>query len=146
MPSLDRDSCRDRFAAARVAVLATHGDADAIDLVPVTFALTGELLVSAVDHKPKRTPHLRRLANVRARPDVSLLVDRYDPDWDRLWWVRAHGTATVIEPGHPCPEEVVHAVDLLIDRYPAYQDQAPEGALVVVRIDRWVGWEAAAPP
>ena len=60
-------------------------------LVPITFAVDGDALYSAVDAKPKSTRALRRLANIAANPAVSVLVDHYDDDWTRLWWARADG-------------------------------------------------------
>jgi PPOX class probable F420-dependent enzyme len=133
-----------RFAAARVARLAT-ADADGVPhLVPVVFAAEtgagGDVIYSAVDAKPKRTTALRRLANVRANPRVTLLVDVYDDaHWDALWWVRADGDGYVIEPGEP---EARHAVGLLVARYRQYRDAPPAGPVLAVRVRRWSGWTA----
>ena len=133
-----------RFAAARVARLAT-ADVDGVPhLVPVVFAVEtgagGDVVYSAVDAKPKRTTALRRLANVRANPHVTLLVDGYDDaDWDALWWVRADGDGQVVEPGRP---EARHAVGLLAARYRQYRDAPPSGPVLAVRVTRWSGWTA----
>jgi subtilisin family serine protease len=78
------------------------------------FAVSGDAIYSAVDHKPKRTTALRRLANVAANPRVALLVDHYDEDWTRLWWVRADGTARVLDPAAPDAEAAVEAPDILV--------------------------------
>jgi PPOX class probable F420-dependent enzyme len=59
------------------------------------FALDGETLYSAVDQKPKRSQRLRRIENARTRPQVTILVDHYDEDWARLWWIRIRGRARV---------------------------------------------------
>ena len=90
-PGVTPAEARGRFAAARVARLATADATGQPHLVPVTFAVAGDMVYTAVDAKPKRTTALRRLANVAANPRVSLLVDHYDDDWSRLWWVRADG-------------------------------------------------------
>ena len=93
---------RARFAAARVARLATADAAGRPHLVPIAFAVSGDTVYSAVDAKPKRTRALRRLANVRENPAVSLLVDHWDEeDWGRLWWVRADGRGRVLDPAEP---------------------------------------------
>jgi len=84
------------FASARVARLATVDDTGAPHLVPIVFALVGDVIYSAVDDKPKRHRRLRRLVNVAHEPRVSVLADHYDDDWTRLWWVRADGTAAVL--------------------------------------------------
>src|ERR671935_2729089 len=90
---------RNRVAAARVARLATVDARGRPHLVPFCFVLDGEELLSAVDAKPKATQRLRRLENVRANPAVSVLVDHYEEDWSRLWWVRVDGRAEVVESG-----------------------------------------------
>ena len=137
---MSADEARRRFAAARVARLAT-ADAEGVPhLVPVVFAVEGDLVVVAVDQKPKRTTALKRLANVRSNPRVALLADHYeDDDWDALWWVRADGVGTVHEPGAPA---AVHAVELLGDRYPQHRAAPPEGPVLAVRVTRWSGWSA----
>ena len=71
---------RERVRTARVARLATIDPDGRPHLVPIVFALDGERLYSAVDAKPKRSRRLRRVANARERPDVTVLVDHYEDD------------------------------------------------------------------
>ncbi|GAA1712214.1 TIGR03668 family PPOX class F420-dependent oxidoreductase [Kribbella yunnanensis] len=131
---LPESTCRTRFAAARVARLATVGADGVPHLVPVTFAVAGDEVFIAIDQKPKTTLNLRRLRNIAANPAVTLLVDEYDDDdWTRLWWVRADGTAHVQD----------EAVELLVAKYPQYADDPPRGPVIVVRVDRWSGWAFA---
>jgi PPOX class probable F420-dependent enzyme len=127
---------RTRFAAARVARLATVSAEGQPHLVPVTFALADDTIYSAVDAKPKRSTALRRLSNVAANPRVALLVDEYDEDWSRLWWVRADGTARTLPEADP---EAIRAASLLAGRYPAF---SPRGPVLAVDVARWVGWSA----
>jgi PPOX class probable F420-dependent enzyme len=130
------DEARRRFAAARVARLATAGAAGQPHLVPIAFALEDDRVYSAVDAKPKRSTALRRLANVRENPAVALLVDHYEDDWDALWWVRADGHGRVL--AHDS-EEARHAVALLRERYP---QQRAAGDVLAVDVKRWSGWSA----
>jgi PPOX class probable F420-dependent enzyme len=130
---LSAADARARFAGARVARLATVSAEGVPHLVPVTFAVLGERVVFAVDDKPKSTTRLRRLDNIAARPRVCLLVDVYDDDWTRLWWVRADGTATVRATD-------ADAVDALAARYPAYVERRPAGPVVSIEVDTWTGW------
>jgi PPOX class probable F420-dependent enzyme len=102
----------------------------------VVFAVREKTVYSAVDAKPKRTTSLRRLANVAENPAVSLLVDHYDDDWDRLWWVRADGGGRVLDGSVP---EAARAVELLRARYP---QQRATGAVLAVDVQRWSGWAA----
>jgi PPOX class probable F420-dependent enzyme len=131
------DEARARFAAARVARLATADAAGRPHLVPIVFAVAGDTVYSAVDHKPKRTTRLRRLANVAANPAAALLADHYDEDWSALWWVRADGRGRVLEPGEP---EAARAVALLRERYRQYADAPPSGPVLAVDVERWSGW------
>jgi PPOX class probable F420-dependent enzyme len=122
---------------ARVARLATVRPDGRPHLVPVTFAFAApDLLVSAVDHKPKRSTDLQRLRNVDAHPEVSLLVDAYDEDWSRLWWVRLDGTAAVATGG----TERAEAIAWLTAKYPQYRDNAPRGPVIRVEIRTVTGW------
>jgi PPOX class probable F420-dependent enzyme len=129
---------RERFAAARVARLATADAGGRPHLVPVVFAVDGDCVYSVVDAKPKRTTALRRLANVAENPRVALLVDHYEEDWDALWWVRAEGVARVLDP--EVNGEAARAVELLSARYP---QQRSVGAVLAVDVERWSGWSAA---
>lgn len=129
---LTEREARDRFAAARVARLATVGPTGP-HLVPITFAVTGDLVVHAVDHKPKSTTDLRRLRNIVNNANVCILVDQYSDDWAQLWWVRADGSAEI-------RDDAAELVDLLVAKYPQYRETRPSGPVVVVRVDGWSGW------
>jgi PPOX class probable F420-dependent enzyme len=134
------EQSRRRFAAARVARLATVDANGQPHLVPIVFALADETIYSVVDAKPKRTTELRRLRNVSANPRVSVLVDHYDDtDWDALWWVRADGIARVLGLDE---SEAASAVELLARRYP---QQRPQGPVLAVDVERWSGWAARGP-
>lgn len=90
---------RGHLAAARVARLATVTEAGRPHLVPIVFTTDGDELVTAVDDKPKTTRRLARLRHIAANPAVCVLIDHYEEDWSRLWWVRIDGTAALHEPG-----------------------------------------------
>jgi len=134
------DDPRARFAAAPVARLATVRADGRPHVVPVCFALDGDTIVSVVDAKPKRTTSLVRLDNVRVHAQASLLVDHYEDDWRRLWWVRADGVAEVVESGP------VHAraVDLLAQKYEQYRTTRPTAAVIVIEVTNLASWSAAA--
>jgi PPOX class probable F420-dependent enzyme len=127
-----------RFAAARVARLATVG-AGGPRLVPVTFAWHGGAAVWAVDDvKPKRTTRLRRLRDLAADPRAALLVDHYADDWSELWWVELRGDAAVLEGA-----AAAAALDALAARYTPYRAARPPGEVVAVRPRRWSWWSAS---
>ena len=120
---------RRRIAESRVARLATVDADGRPHLVPIVFVLAGDTLYSAVDAKPKLSRTLRRIENARRRPDVTVLIDHYDDDWTRLWWVRLRGEARVLDGG----EEAARALAFLAEKYEQYR-KAPLG-LPVLAID-----------
>ena len=134
---LDQTSMRERVAAARSARLATVDSDGQPHLVPVVFALDGSRLWIAVDQKPKRSRDLKRLRNIAAQPKVSVLVDHYEEDWSRLWWVRLDGGARVL------PEQRWRdPIDLLRAKYPQYRTAPPAGPVIEIWIHGWRGWAA----
>ena len=128
--------CRHRFLTSPVAVLGTVGGTGP-HLVPVVFAGDGDRLFTAVDHKPKRTLRLQRLANIVDNPAVSLVVQTYSDYWDELWWVRADGMARVID-----DPAAMDGIDLLVRKYPQYGEIRPQGPVIEVTVARWSGWAA----
>jgi PPOX class probable F420-dependent enzyme len=139
VPTLDAEDARRRFAAARVARLATVSGDGQPHVVPVVFAVERDTVLIAVDAKPKRHRALKRLRNIADNPAVSLLVDAYDDDWSALWWVRADGTATVGD-AEPVLARVRGALGA---RYPQHREQPPEGPAITVAVTRWSGWSAS---
>ena len=127
-----------RLAAARIARLATTDPDGRPNLVPIVFALDGDTLYSAVDKKPKRSQTLRRIENARARPDVTVLVDHYDDDWTRLWWIRLRGRARVLDAG----DEHERALALLREKYSQYREEPPEGPVLAVDVTDVREWSA----
>lgn len=135
--SLNKDDALKRFRVARVARLATVSADGEPHLVPVTFATWDDVVVIAVDHKPKTTTNLQRLRNIKATGRVSLLADEYDDnDWSRLWWVRVDGAAHVIE-DEPDRSQLA---DRLRDRYEQYRETPPTGPVIRVTIEAVGGW------
>jgi len=129
---------RRKLEEARVARLATVDPAGRPHIVPIVFALLEDLLVTAVDEKPKRTHKLQRLENVRANPLVAVLVDHYEEDWSRLWWVRVRGDATVHEEG----QERDRALEALAAKYSVYRERPPLGPAIAIIAEDWLGWSA----
>ena len=134
--AVDEGEMRRRVADARVARMATIDPDGSPNVVPFVFVLDGDTLYSSVDEKPKRTRQLRRLANLRRDPRFMVLVDQYDEDWPVVWWVRLRGRGRVLEEG----AEREDALRLLAEKYPQYEHEAPQGAVVALDVDEWRGW------
>ncbi len=134
------DEVRAKAASAPVARLATIGSAGAVDLVPITFAWHATTLVTAVDHKPKRTRHLQRLDNIARDPRVTVLIDHYADDWSQLWWVRLRGTAVVVDDG----AHFTGAIARLVAKYPhQYGRQPPAGPVIEIDVADVRVWRAS---
>jgi PPOX class probable F420-dependent enzyme len=131
---------RAKLETARVARLATLSAERKPHAVPVCFAFDGSVFYSAIDGKPKRVApsRLTRLKNIKETPQVALLVDQYDEDWTRLWYVLVRGEAQLVS----ASAEHKRAVQRLRTKYPQYDadmlaDDAPVLRITPVRITAW---------
>ena len=124
---------------ARVGRLATLDARGRPSVVPIVYALIGDELWSPIDGKPKRGGELARVRNIRRDPRVSILVDRWDEDWRRLWWIQVRGHARV-EPLAPT------ALDALVAKYPQYgtvPTSDGSDSMLAIRIEAQTSWCAA---
>ena len=131
---------RAKLDAARVARLATLDAQQSPHLVPICFVLNGNVFYSAIDRKPKRVApkRLARLKNIKKTPQVALLVDHYEEDWTRLWYVLVRGEAELVSD----PAERNRALQSLRAKYPQYrpemlQEDAPLLRITPQRINTW---------
>jgi len=129
---------RDLLQAERVARFAFVDKDDRPRVLPVTFAVAGELVWSAIDEKPKRTAEPARVRYLRRKPEAALLVDVYDDDWSRLAWVQLLGRIEVV-PVDSAPD----AVAALAAKYEQYSRRTPPGPLLRLTVDRALRWRAA---
>jgi PPOX class probable F420-dependent enzyme len=124
----------------RVAHLATVGPGSRPFVVPVCYAFDGDSVYSAIDQKPKSVApgDLKRVRNIETNSNVSLVVDDYSDDWDRLRYVQIAGNASIVWP--PAAEHT-RAVEMLREKYPQYNamdiDQRPIIKIVPVKIKSW---------
>jgi PPOX class probable F420-dependent enzyme len=129
---------RDLLAGARLAHLAFLDEHDRPRVLPVTFALAGGEVWSAIDSKPKRTAEPARVRLLRRRAEAALCVDRYDDDWSRLAWVQLLGRVDVLDTAAG-----VRGLDALIAKYPQYREQPPPGPLLRLTVQRALSWRAS---
>ncbi len=141
MATLRRDILT-RLRRARVARLATADARGRPHVVPICFTAEAGALYHAIDAKPKGRPAegLRRVRNILANPQVAVLVDHYEEDWRRLWFVLVHGRARLLRRG----AARTRALRLLRRKYAQYRrGMLPEDALVIaIRPDSVATWGA----
>jgi PPOX class probable F420-dependent enzyme len=110
------DALLSQWPVARLATIATDGNPHQ---VPIVFCREGDRLYSPIDGKRKQGTPLKRLRNLAENPSFSLLLDDYQDDWQRLWWVRLDGTAEVYSPP---PEQVIELTKRFAQKYPQYEN------------------------
>jgi PPOX class probable F420-dependent enzyme len=136
-------AARDLLAAARRATLATITSTGRARLVPICFVAIDDVLWSPIDEKPKSTGDplaLARVRDIRARPEVTVLVDRWSEDWSELAWVRLEAHAEVIE----APAVPIGIIEALRQRYPQYREHDLEHRpMLRISIQRATSWFAA---
>lgn len=118
-----------------MAHLGLTGDDHDPRVLPVTFALEGGALWSAIDWKPKRSSQPARLRYLRARPRAALTADLYDEDWSRLAWVQVLGSVEVLDEGG--------GLAALAAKYPQYAERPPGGPLLRLEPERVLCWRAS---
>ena len=108
-------------------------------VLPITYAVVGGSLVTAVDHKRKHVPpeRLARLRWLHARPLAALTVDHYEDDWSRLAWVQAIGAVSILEAA-----DAPDALAALAARYAPYRERPPAGPVIALEPDRVLWWRA----
>ena len=135
---MDTATALERLGSARVGHLATADASGVPHVIPFVFVLDRTTVYWAVDRKPKRSIRLKRLANIEVNPNVEMVVDGYQEDWDSLWWVRASGPARVLDEG----QDRSRALELLATKYPQYRAEPPTGPVVAIEIVRLSSWAA----
>ena len=127
----------------RVARLATADEYGSPYVVPVCYAFDGMYFYIALDEKPKRVEktQLRRVRNIEARHEASLLIDQYDDDWSQLGYILVHGKAELIGGEH---EQHKEALILLRERYVQYRTMALEQyPVIIITPDKITAWGPA---
>jgi PPOX class probable F420-dependent enzyme len=130
------------LSEASVGRLATASATGAPHVIPVCFASDGQYIYSVLDGKPKRAAltRLRRVRNLLDNPQVALLVDHYEADWSRLWYLLITGAAELLGENTE-GEQREEAIGLLRRKYPQYRDMDIDGNPVIrITPQRVVSW------
>jgi PPOX class probable F420-dependent enzyme len=132
---------RDLLERSRVGRLGLLDDTGAPRVQPITYAVSGATLVTAIDHKRKQVEgeRLARVRWLRADPRAALTVDRYDDDWSQLEWVQALGRISVLD-----VDDAPAPLAALMARYEEYRTRPPAGPILVLTPERLLWWRAQA--
>ena len=108
-------------------------------MIPVCYAFDGVTIYSVLDAKPKSTSlrQLRRVRNILANPQVSLVVDHYEDDWSRLRYALVSGEASLLQEGR----EWADAIAMLRKKYPQYREMdLDESPVIKITPSRFTPW------
>ena len=139
MPPLNESQAR-FLADARVARLATADENGRPHVIPVCFAYDGKAIYIVLDQKPKSVEQtrLRRVRNILANPQASLVADHWDENWQALRYVLASCRAELLG-GEG--EEEAEAVALLRRKYRQYREMDLDGSPVIkLTPQRFTAW------
>ncbi len=138
------DDVRTMLETARHGYLSTASAEGDPHLQPVVFQIVGDSVYIAIDEKPKTTLRLRRLTNIESNPRFALLVDHYDDDWNRLWWILLRGPADVLWPSVWRAGEANEVIAALRTKYSQYTSMGlEERPLLKLTPDRVTRWSAS---
>ena len=124
---------------SRHAYLSTASYDGVPHLIPICFAFDGQYFYSAIDQKPKRAvgKPLKRVRNILSNPNVALLLDHYEEDWRRIWYLLVMGSAHVLAKD----DSHTRAFELLEDKYCQYRAMDLVGSSIIRIIpSRFINW------
>ena len=120
----------------RRAVMTTISRDGSAHSVPVVFARVEDEIISPIDHKPKTGEILKRVKNIGRDDRVTLLVDHWDEEWERLVWLMIRGRARI---------DAEAPLSLMLElnrRYSQYEPDERHDALIRITPVRlsWWSW------
>jgi PPOX class probable F420-dependent enzyme len=131
---------------ARVARLGTVDAECKPHLIPVVFVFDNNCYFIPIDEKHKRSTSekLRRTKNIRQNSNVVLLIDEYNEDWTKLYFIMIQGNASIIGGKKLEQNEMVlleKAHQLLYEKYLQYQKIGVGGYVIIIdpkKVSTWM--------
>ena len=136
--------------SARVARLATVDLENKPHLVPVVFVYDNnrDFYFIPIDEKTKRSrpENLKRVKNIKENPKVALLIDEYNEDWTKLYFVIIQGKASVLGGGKKKLDQtemslLKKAHKLLRNKYPQYQKIGIGEYVIMIMPQKVIAWK-----
>ena len=133
---------------ARVARLATVDLECMPHLVPVVFVFDsdGSFYFIPIDEKSKRSrpENLKRVRNIKENPNVALLIDEYNEDWTKLYFIMIQGKASIIG-GKKLEQDEIPLLEkahkLLRNKYPQYQNIGIGKYIIMIIPHKVIAWK-----
>ena len=110
-------------------------------VVPICYVFHDDAIFSSVDEKPKQAnmKSLRRIVNMKANPNVCVVIDHYEENWRKLKFVIVQGKAKLILSG----EEHQQASIQLRKKYPQYRFMNLQARPVIkIKPTKYVAWRS----
>jgi len=125
---------------AKVARLATVDQKSYPYVVPVVFVFHENSFFIPLDYKTKTVnpKNLKRVKNIQKNPNVALLIDKYQNNWKKLFFLMIHGKATVIDGKNRKLMDKVHK--LLISKYPQYKKIGIGNSCITIQPKKVTFW------
>lgn len=143
--SSNQKDLRTIICGARVARLATVDSENCKPyLVPVVFIYDGNNFYVPIDEKAKRSKpeNLKRVKNIQTNPNVALLIDEYNEDWKKIWFIMIQGNASLINNIESKQNRLVQRVHrLLYEKYPQYQTTGVGKFCIMIRPQKVINWK-----
>jgi PPOX class probable F420-dependent enzyme len=130
---------------ARVARLATVDTEFKPHLIPVVFVFDNGRYFIPIDEKTKRSrpEKLKRAKNIQQNPNVALLIDEYNEDWKKLYFIMIQGKASIVgkelEQNEMLLLEKAHK--LLSDKYVQYQKIGIGEYVIMIIPQKVITWK-----
>ncbi|MGI9554034.1 MAG: TIGR03668 family PPOX class F420-dependent oxidoreductase [Thermodesulfobacteriota bacterium] len=122
-----------------VAHLSTVDENGNPHIVPIVYAYDGDVIYTPIDSKPKKREgtEIQRVKNIRYNSSVSVVIDDYSENWDKLSWVQIRGNAELTTEGPIFGK----GVDLIINKYPQYSKMNLDiNMIIVINPTKIVSW------
>ncbi|MCH7940396.1 MAG: TIGR03668 family PPOX class F420-dependent oxidoreductase [Thaumarchaeota archaeon] len=126
--------------SSKVARLATVDQKSCPYVVPVVFVFHENSFFIPLDEKVKtvNARKLKRVKNIEKNPNVTLLIDKYQNDWKKLFFLMIHGKATVIDGKNSKLMDKIHK--LLISKYPQYKKTGIGNSCITINPTKVTFW------
>ena len=133
---------------ARVARLATVDLERMPHIIPVVFVLDNDhnCYFIPIDEKTKRArpENLKRVKNIQENSNVALLIDEYNEDWTKLYFIMIQGKASILGGKKLEQNEMLlleKAHKLLRNKYPQYQNIGVGEYLIMIMPQKVIVWK-----